>query len=43
MALFLKRFMVGHVRLELVELIIISLSDFFLLQLVSLTIDGDPL
>ena len=43
MALFLKRLMVGHVRLELVELIINNLSDLFLLQLVSFTVDGDPL
>ena len=43
MALFLKRFMVGHVPLELVELINKNLSESFLLQLVSFTVDGDPL
>ena len=42
-ALFLKWFMVGHVWLELVELMIKLSSDFFLLQLVSLTVDCDPL
>ena len=41
MALFLKRFMVGHVQ-KLVELMIIF-QVIFLLQLVSFTIDGDPL
>ena len=34
--------MVGHVQ-KLVELMIIFLSDFCLLQLISFTVDGDPL
>ena len=44
MALFLKRFLVGHVQ-KLVELMIIVLRGhfIFLLQLVSFTVDGDPL
>ena len=42
MALFLKQFMVGHVRLELVELFFFLVTSF-LLQLVSFTVDGDPL
>ena len=43
MALFFKRFMVGHVRLELVGLIIFFEVTSFLLQLVSFTVVGDPL
>ena len=41
MTLFLKRFMVEHVQ-KLVELMIIF-NVTFLLQLVSFTVDGDPL
>ena len=43
MTLFFKRFLVGHVCLELVEFLIFFKVTFFLLQLVSFTVDGDPL
>ena len=43
MELFLKRLIVGHVRLELMELIIIFKVTSFLIQLDSFTVDVDPL